>query len=69
MKNNYNLAILSIFGLIITLITSNSVENDFVFAQSSSDDAIGQDGDGNSASQSEKSAQSNNQNAMCVSGE
>ncbi|WP_148686269.1 hypothetical protein [Candidatus Nitrosocosmicus hydrocola] len=40
---------------------------DSIFAQSSN--TLGQEGDGNEASQSESSSQSTNQNSMCVSGE
>jgi hypothetical protein len=61
------MTIISIIGIIVALIPLNMVEFNSVFAQSNN--AIGQDGDGNEASQSENNSQETTQNSMCVSGE
>jgi hypothetical protein len=54
-----------LIGISFSLVDSSKV--DLVLGQS--DNALGQDGDGNEASQSESSSQSANQNSMCVSGD
>jgi hypothetical protein len=66
-KKVLNITILSILGIIITLVPMDISKFDSVFAQSGN--TLGQEGDGNNASQSESSSQSTNQNSMCVSGE
>jgi hypothetical protein len=58
---------LFILGIAMTLVPMDFSTVDFIFAQSGN--TLGQDGDGNEASQSEESSQSTNQNSMCVSGE
>jgi len=52
-------------SLILISVSLASIEP--VLAQS--DNTLGQDGDGNEASQSDESSQDSNQNNMCVSGE
>ena len=51
----------------VAFVPLGFLEVDSVFGQNGN--SLGQEGDGNGASQSESSTQSTNQNSMCVSGE
>jgi hypothetical protein len=54
--NKYcNIAIFSFLAIVITLVLMHFSEVDIVFAQSG-DNTLGQEGDGNEASQSESSS-------------
>jgi hypothetical protein len=62
----------SIFGSSIGLMSfekSYAQRDDDDDVNNNNNHVIGQDGEGNEASQSENSSQENNQNSMCVSGE
>jgi hypothetical protein len=66
-KNGYKISIF--FIMIMSLFVIPMYVNPFniIFAQSGN--ILGQDGDGNEASQNDSSSQETNQNSMCVSGE
>ena len=66
MNFGYKCAIFSILGVIMSLLSIDFLTINFVLAQGNT---IGQEGDGNEASQNESSSQSANQNSMCVSGD
>ena len=54
-------------GITVALVPIDFSINEFVYAQNGN--TLGQEGDGNSASQSEENSQSAKQDSMCVSGE
>jgi hypothetical protein len=61
-----SIALLFILVIVVTFIPMEFSKVNFVIAQGNT---LGQEGDGNKASQSQSSSQSTNQNSMCVSGE
>ena len=65
-KTGFKLTILPILLIIIVFVPANFSKVETVFAQNGN--SLGQEGDGNDASQSDSSSQSTNQNSMCVSG-
>lgn len=67
MNYGYKFAIMSILAMAIAMFSIDFSKLDFVSAQNGN--TLGQDGDGNEASQSESSSQETNQDSMCVSGE
>ncbi len=53
----------------VFLISIDSISGEQIFAQNGDNNIIGQDGDGNDASQHSEDSQETNQNSQCVSGE
>lgn len=63
----YKFAILSILTLTIAMFSGDSSKVEDVLAQKGN--TLGQEGEGNDASQSKSSSQDTNQNSMCISGD
>lgn len=67
MNYGYKFAILPILAMAIAMFSIDFSKIDFVSAQNGN--TLGQEGDGNEASQSDETPQETSQNSMCVSGE
>jgi hypothetical protein len=63
MKFEFKVLLIAVILILTSVILSN---DDLVHAQS--DNSIGQDGDGNEASQTDAKSQDSNENTMCISG-
>lgn len=68
MKIEFKLTVLSVLLIIVSFVPMDFSNYGFVYGQSNAN-SLGQEGDGNEASQSENGSQEVNQNSMCVSGE
>jgi hypothetical protein len=63
----YKFTMLSILAMTIAMFSVDFSKIDFVSAQNGN--TLGQEGDGNEASQSDETSQETSQNSMCVSGD